>query len=163
MTRQRTNKTVAARLRVDLFPPSDGIRRWSKVLAFLATVAATAWVVGSYAMGVRLPFASGTVSLRHAMFRDDCEKCHTPWRPASEMDGACKTCHDGPIHQAEEARTPHCAECHDEHKGHVRLAAVTDAHCTQCHANLTTKSGRKPLAQTTVTSFAGDHPEFALF
>src|ERR1019366_7232382 len=74
-------------------------------------------------------------------------------------DAPCMACHNAPAHQAKQLFTPSCASCHVEHQGAVRLAAMSDASCTQCHANLKVKDGQTAFA-TNIASFS-KHPEIA--
>ncbi|AMV21205.1 cytochrome c3 family protein [Planctomyces sp. SH-PL14] len=53
-----------------------------------------------------------------------------------------------------------CAGCHVEHNGGSLLAAITDEHCTRCHAKLA-PTLPDPKFQLTMGSFH-DHPEFAI-
>jgi hypothetical protein len=48
-----------------------------------------------------------------------------------------------------------------EHKRSARLAATSDASCTQCHAKLSTKDGPTRSAKA-VSSFSTNHPEFSV-
>ena len=40
------------------------------------------------------------------------------------------------------AFTPACGSCHLEHKGSLKLASTADSSCTQCHADLRTRTGK---------------------
>ncbi|MBI3886478.1 MAG: cytochrome c3 family protein, partial [Opitutae bacterium] len=107
----------------------------------------------------------------------------------SRMDASCLNCHQPlAFHAANIARETSCAVCHVEHQGRGPLAAVASQNCTDCHgapaemraaaekgrgmpAAYYTKTHlagpmffqdhRPPEGFTeTITSFAGDHPEF---
>jgi len=118
---------------------------------------------------------AGPVSAAHAMFNDDCARCHQDafqtatriWhgdKTHSVPDRACTVCHPGPNHQEIKDGRPaitaeHCAECHKEHRGRGFLAWVPDGHCVRCHANPTDIRADTRLER--VPDF-GRHPEFAL-
>ena len=82
------------------------------------------------------------------------------WRSAKASDQGCDSCHDAPLHHANQIFTPTCAACHAEHRGHPRLAVTADVSCTQCHANLHT-NGTATHFTADITRFVGGHPEFA--
>jgi hypothetical protein len=79
---------------------------------------------------------------------------------ARASDQGCDTCHDAPLHHANQIFTPTCAACHAEHRGHPRLAVTADVSCTQCHASLHT-TGAATHFTSDITRFVGGHPEFA--
>ena len=86
----------------------------------------------------------------HAVLTKQCASCHVTqagFFTEKVSDQKCLACHDGAIHQATQTFTPSCASCHADHRGAVRLAATSDANCTQCHANLTTRGLRRFCAQ----------------
>ena len=66
-----------------------------------------------------------------------------------------------PLHHATQAFTPSCASCHADHRGAIRLAATSDANCTQCHANLATRGSSTSFVRN-IGSFESNHPEFAV-
>jgi len=118
-------------------------------------------------------YQSGPVSLSHAMFNEDCNRCHIEsfrtWERfahqdenlRSVKDDTCRECHPVLDHNPDRAFTPACAGCHPEHRGQPILANVRDDQCTVCHGALVTKSGRAADFAYTVTHFAaGEHPEF---
>jgi hypothetical protein len=119
----------------------------------------------------RRAYTAGPVSTAHAMFADDCSRCHTgPWRTAerwwnhddalrSVPDTACLACHGGALHNPGQVQTPGCVTCHREHRGHPALARVADTHCTACHAALESTTGPLRFAPE-VRSFPDGHPEF---
>jgi predicted CXXCH cytochrome family protein len=73
---------------------------------------------------------------------------------------ACQACHNAPMHQAKQSFTPACTSCHVEHQGAFRLAATSEASCTQCHQSLKTTAGRTQFAAS-IASFQSGHPDFA--
>jgi hypothetical protein len=143
---------------------------WTKSrLTLLAVVVllgglSAAVAVGKTAWGKRLEtvWAPGRLAMPHRFFQHDCAQCHkTVWH--NVVHTACQTCHDGPLHHANQPFTPGCATCHLEHRGGQSTLTAIDEHaCTQCHADLHT-ADRSPLqfAQT-IRSFTAGHPEFAV-
>lgn len=119
----------------------------------------------------RVIYEADPVSLAHAAWRADCDRCHTEsfrtlgrlWHANESMrsvpDDACQVCHDGPIHHANQVSNPNCASCHREHRGRERLAEVPDADCTVCHANLQTTNGETKFDRH-VADFNQHHPAF---
>jgi hypothetical protein len=115
---------------------------------------------------------AGPVSTPHAMFNQDCTRCHTerfatagrlvPGSHAmsSTPDAACLQCHPGPAHNPS-VKAENCAACHKEHRGIKLLSRPGDPHCTACHANLKAQYGSACKFEN-VASFAA-HPEFALW
>ena len=143
-------------------------------------------------------YMPGPVSTKHSMFADRCDACHAQGKDekgtvhyGAVTDAKCMSCHDGPLHMANQAfphnvqewdfaekvvdangvetlktrkitaGNPTCASCHAEHKGHGRLAELNDRHCTQCHANLTVSSGPIKVA-TNIKSFNNGHPDWQI-
>jgi hypothetical protein len=125
----------------------------------------------------------GPLSAVHARLEHRCGDCHQPAAGGFGMvhhvpDTACLRCHDGAIHHPNQMqliaddpsrpppatqRAAGCASCHVEHRGRASLAAVSDAHCTQCHADLSRHTrGGSPRVQAIIRAFgpAGGHPEF---
>jgi len=116
---------------------------------------------------------AGPVSTWHAMFNQDCGKCHTetfatatrlaPGQTGvhSTPDHACMQCHPAPDHNPC-VKADNCASCHKEHRGDALLARPGDRHCTMCHAQLKEKYGTPCRQFENVASFAA-HPEFLLW
>lgn len=171
-----TTKIRAKRIELDYFKRLHPFRRWKLILSVAAPLAAAAWLVAYASRGDQRIYTSGPLSTAHTMFQTQCSECHapssrtagSPGRPRTSgfflkvSDTTCVTCHDGPIHHDGQTFNPTCASCHVEHKGHVVLATLKDAHCTQCHADLRTRSGTPPPFATTIRSFSSGHPEFAV-
>ena len=98
------------------------------------------------------------------MLTKQCAACHVTqagFFSEKVADQKCLACHDGAVHQAAQEFTPSCASCHADHRGAIRLAATSDANCTQCHANLTTRSGCDGF-RAQHRHFENNHPEFAV-
>lgn len=160
--RPRTAKKLAQRIELSYFDRPAPLRRWRFILSVALPALALLWLVVARVSGSRSAYSMGPVSKPHAFFAQKCSTCHAAdaisfRHPAT--DQSCLACHDGPIHQASQVFAPSCGSCHTEHLGRTQLVAVRDASCTQCHANLTTRSG-VPHFVRTVLSFAS-HPEFA--
>jgi hypothetical protein len=161
--RIRTAKTLAQRIDLSYFKRQHPLRHWRFIASMVVPLAAIVWIAGMAAAGSRAPFSSGPLAAAHHMFTNRCERCHVAEAgafSAAVTDNACRSCHVAPDHRSNEAFTPSCANCHAEHRGPVRLAATSDASCTQCHAALTTKSVEPKIA-TNVGPFATGHPAFA--
>lgn len=161
MARSRSTKSLSQRIDREYFKRSFPIPRWRRILSIGFTALGLAWVAGSTAVNSGSAFNAGPLSKGHHILEGNCASCHTGsaiWGRKVE-EKACLTCHDGPAHKEEQTFTPACLTCHAEHKGAL-VVAVNDASCTQCHANLQTKSGKNQVA-TNVTGFDGSHPEFA--
>ena len=160
--RIRTAKTLAQRIDLSYFTRPHPLRHWLLVVSAAVPAAALLWIAGTAAAGSRAPFSSGPLAAAHHVFADRCERCHVPETgrfAARVTDQACATCHAAPGHKTNQAFTPACASCHVDHRGPVRLAATSDASCTQCHGDLKTTDGAVTVA-TAVGAFAEDHPEF---
>lgn len=112
--------------------------------------------------------SAGDLSVHHAMYSNDCARCHA--EPRAAVRRKCAGCHeksgddigvysmrahyryrsDDPAHirRGVEAHGDdmQCADCHSEHKGReASISAVTDAQCITCHD---------------AGSFTGGHPQF---
>lgn len=131
--------------------------RW---LSVLLVVPATLYLATMLIVGDQRVYSSGPLTHAHAMFENDCAKCHQAdahrsgyWLPTT--DAACLSCHDAGTHPdphaglfagsaaaAGSGLTPmvmsgQCAACHVEHRGRdVDLTRIADTHCVQCHGNL---------------------------
>ncbi|MGH7960195.1 MAG: hypothetical protein ACRERD_00020 [Candidatus Binatia bacterium] len=114
----------------------------------------------SWAQEENVASASLPVSAAHSLFGDQCALCHVDFKGVSE--DKCQACHAGPLHTTAQAFTPSCVSCHVEHKGLAELAQVADTQCAACHTDLRTKDDSPLRFAKKVTSFAQDHPEFAI-
>lgn len=148
---------------MEYFKRPHAFRRWRLVLSMMVPAIALLWMAGMARAGSRAPYSSGPVSASHTSFGERCELCHvsTPRAFRSHVtDTACLACHDAPAHKANQTFTPTCASCHLDHRGRIRLAAVDDGFCEQCHQAVQTTDNRHTVA-TTVGRFSRGHPEFA--
>ena len=175
MPSRYTSKIRAKRIELHYFKRLHPFRRWKLILTIGIPAVAAGWLIVMAALGDQRVYTSGPVSTAHAMFNVQCGQCHVPARaeagqrgPARSgfwlrvSDRACLKCHDGPVHHDTQVFTPTCATCHVEHKGRVVLAAMTNQHCTQCHAGLKTKDATPPPYERKIENFPGSHPEFAV-
>jgi predicted CXXCH cytochrome family protein len=164
--RIRTAKALAQRIDLNYFKRAHGLRRWRYILSIAIPVIAVLWIAGYAAAGSRKPYSAGPVSRAHAFAEPKCEVCHasasaTAGFRAHVSDKACLTCHDAPVHAANQTAPPDCASCHVEHSGRVQLAKVGDGLCLDCHGDLKTTHGL-PSVATSVGRFPSAHPEFAV-
>jgi hypothetical protein len=169
--RNRTTKLIARRHDLNYFKRMSPLRAWQWWLALAAMAGAVAWFSATTLAHGNAAFTSGPMSSSHAVFGQRCELCHIPviratsWTPsfgrrARVPDSACLSCHAAsPHHPAETKSTPTCASCHVEHIGAMHLTATADTGCTQCHAQLESRSGVLRVAAN-VRNFATDHPDF---
>lgn len=166
--RLRDTKGVAQRLDLDYLKRPALLallrKRLTWVLIAVAALACVPLVMG--VAGSRRLVSSGPLSQAHALLENRCEACHTQ-AFGGVPDQACRQCHDGAPHPAHVQTDRHadiekrCAQCHVEHRGNVRLAAVSDANCTDCHADLASHAKGVAARGAKVTAFrSGQHPEF---
>jgi hypothetical protein len=114
--------------------------------------------------GSRRAVENGPLSEAHAIFEKRCEVCHKQsFRGVT--DDACRQCHDGSAHPAKMVDTGHaiaevhCAQCHVEHRGKLRLSDLSSGNCTGCHADIAAHSTGAKVKN--VSAFEpGKHPEF---
>ena len=163
LRRVRTTKNLAKRVDLQYFTHPHPFRSWRLWLSILVPVVAVIWFAAVRATGQKV-YSSGPLSASHAVFGTRCDVCHVTTLGvfrAKVKDNACLACHDAPPHHAETvASTPACGSCHVEHKGSLRLASTADSSCTQCHADLRTRTGN-PQYVRVVKDFDRQHPEFA--
>jgi predicted CXXCH cytochrome family protein len=159
-----TTKTLAQRIDLNYFKRPSPLRTWRFVLSLVALAIAVIWLAGYGIVRDNKIYSAGRMSPAHAVLTQRCGTCHVTTNTfftAKVSDHACLTCHDGPIHHANQVFTPTCASCHVEHRGRMLLAALPDTSCTQCHSGLHTRDGvSRFVSQITVFSAQG-HPEFA--
>lgn len=142
---------------------------WTRAATLGAVIAVGGYVGAREWAGDQTLFTSGPLTTAHAIFANDCAKCHQPaeapagaslsaragaryWLPA--RDEACLGCHVAPTHNPHQSMftgaeravsglaapvrmSSDCRACHVEHRGSdANLSAVSDSHCTQCHADI---------------------------
>jgi hypothetical protein len=161
---KRTTKTIAQRIDLNYFKRPSRWRTWRFALSLALPCLAVVWLAAYGVARNNHAYSSGKMSPAHAVLVQQCSACHVSkagFFRAAAADQACLSCHDGPIHHADQAFTPSCASCHVEHRGRMRLAATADESCTQCHSDLRT-TGAPTSYVTHITEFASEgHPEFA--
>jgi hypothetical protein len=175
MPAPRNSKSLAERIDLSYWRQPHSLRRWKWWVSWIAPGLVAVWLLWAAVSGDQRIYEARPVSPAHAMFANDCKRCHTEsWQPAARLvafdskrrsvpDAACLACHDGPIHHDQQvaADVPNCAGCHREHRGKSELAHVSDSACVACHADLKTAS-RPSAFDTHVTSFLNGHPEFGV-
>jgi hypothetical protein len=162
--RTRTTKKLAQRIDLEYFKRSSPLRHWRFLLSVAFPALAVAWLAWYGIRNDRRVYSAGSLSSAHAVLTKQCAACHVTqagFFSEKVADQKCLACHDGSIHHATQAFTPACASCHADHRGSIRLAATSDASCTQCHANLATRAGSANFVRN-IESFEGDHPEFSV-
>lgn len=171
----RSPKTLSQWFELDYFRRRRLFRGLWRSLSGIALLVSCLGVGWTLLAGKQTVYQAGPLSTAHALFNNDCGKCHTEAFPVwnrlwtndssvrSVPDSACIQCHAGPLHHDCVAQRS-CADCHHEHRGHPALARVTDNQCTSCHADLTCENGKTPQFARHVSGFAeGRHPEFRLW
>ena len=163
MARTRTTKKLAQRIDLNYFKRPTALKRAKLWLSLGLPAIALIWIAWhGFARDSRV-YSSGRMSEAHAVLEAQCAACHVQTAgafSAKASDGACLSCHDGPIHHAAQTQAIGCAECHTEHRGRVNLVAAKNQSCAQCHGNLKTRSG-SPHYAAYIESFEDGHPEFA--
>jgi hypothetical protein len=160
--RTRTTKKLAQRIDLNYFKRTYPIPRWKRILTIAATGLGVAWLGWAGLTGKQSAFNAGPLAKGHTILTNNCSSCHVSAGGfgAQVTETACQTCHNAPIHQVKQTFTPACISCHVEHQGSFRLAATSDASCTQCHSSLKTTGGQAQFAAS-IASFNNGHPEFA--
>jgi hypothetical protein len=164
--RLRDTKGVAQRLDLSYLKRPALMALLRKRLTWVLLAAATLLSV-PLVMGIggsRRVVENGPLSEAHAIFEKRCEVCHQQ-SFSTVTDKACSPCHDGAAHPARLVDTAHastqvrCAQCHVEHRGNVRLAALNSRNCTACHSDIAAHSTGAKVKN--VTGFGpASHPEF---
>jgi hypothetical protein len=161
--RTRTTKKLAQRIDLDYFKRPHPLRQWPFLLSVALLALALAWLAWYGLRSDRRVYSAGSLSSAHAVLTKQCTSCHVTragFFSEKVAEQKCLACHDGSIHHAAQVFTPSCVSCHADHRGPIRLAATSDATCTQCHANLSTRGASTNFARN-IDSFEDDHPEFA--
>jgi hypothetical protein len=162
--RTRTTKKLAQRIDLEYFKRPSPLRHWRFVLSVALPALAIAWLVWYGIRSDRRVYSAGRLSSAHAVLSKQCAACHLTqvgFFSEKTSDRKCLACHDGAIHHAAQEFTPSCASCHADHRGAIRLAATSDANCTQCHSSLATRTGSTAFVRN-IKSFEGDHPDFTV-
>ena len=156
----KTTKDVAQRIDPAYFGRPHPFRSRRRVVTWAFFGVSLLWIALVAVSGHEQVYASGPVSVSHALFGASCEKCHIePF--GSVQDAACRGCHQTVASHVppQEGTDPSCASCHIEHRGGTALQAVEDAHCTDCHHGGTTSFGNHaPFAlRRTIRHIHFDH------
>jgi hypothetical protein len=160
---ERATKKRAQRIDMNYFKRPHPFRRWRFWLSVSVPLLAVLWLVWHGVTGSQRVYSGGQMSPAHAVLATKCDACHfeiAGFFSAKASDRACLACHDGPIHHANQTFTPKCSSCHEEHRGHARLAATSDAACAQCHSDLRTNGAATKFVRD-IENFGPGHPEFA--
>jgi hypothetical protein len=163
LPRTRTTKKLAQRIDLDYFKRTSPLRRWRLWLSIAALVVAIGCVAWFGVRGDRRVYSAGNLSPAHAVLTRQCSVCHVStlgFYDKKVIDQKCVACHDGSVHHVNQEFTPTCAACHADHRGAIKLAAMSDTNCTQCHANLETRGNDVRFVKN-ISSFEKSHPEFA--
>src|SRR5580658_10116578 len=148
---------------MNYFKRPHPFRRWRFWLSVAVPLTAVLWLSWHALTGNQRVYSGGQMSPAHVVLGAKCDACHfelAGFFSAKTSDRACLACHDGPIHHANQVFTPHCSSCHEEHRGHARLAATSNSACAQCHANLRTTGPATKFVRD-IENFGSGHPEFA--
>jgi hypothetical protein len=126
----------------------------------LAYAAATVFATGGPPEPLAVAASRGPLANPHASLDNQCDACHTPYRPISGdpwvsnvlggvAEQKCVTCHHGPKHHPnlKDEAVLGCVVCHKDHQGRdFSMVRVDDATCARCHTDLpayhTSPSGR---------------------
>jgi hypothetical protein len=162
VARTRTTKKLAQRIDLNYFKRPTPLKRAKLWLSLFLPVLAIIWISWyAFHKDARV-YSSGRMSGPHAILEKQCAACHVQKASvfsAKVQNQACLSCHDGPIHHANQASAPDCATCHTEHRGRINIAATREKSCTECHANLRT-TGAYSIYSQHIHNLADGHPEF---
>lgn len=163
MARTRTTKKIAQRIDLNYFKRPTKLKRAKFWLSVLLPLLALIWIGEHGILKDARVYSSGRLSEPHAVLDKNCAVCHLQTAgafSAKALDGACLSCHDGPVHHPSQTATPACAACHSEHRGRIRIAAAGDGACAACHADLGISQTSEHYASH-IRSMEDGHPEFA--
>jgi hypothetical protein len=159
---ERPTKRRAQRIDMNYFKRPHPLRSWRLGFSIAVPLVAVAWIAWHAVRGNQRVYSAGQMSSAHAVLANRCDTCHftmAGFFNQKTSDRACLACHDGPIHHPDQVYTPHCSNCHQEHRGLAQLAKTSDAACTQCHADLRSATGEAPFVRD-IENFGSGHPEF---
>jgi hypothetical protein len=176
----RDPKTPSAWVELDFHARQRRFKQWKRRLNWTVLIASVLVVGGSIAASVvgrrtTTWYQAAPVSTSHAIFNDDCGKCHTMefqtarrfWPANADLhtvpDAKCRTCHPGASEHHGDVMKDQaaCVTCHREHQGHEQLARVSDMQCLTCHRNL--KARYAGTSHADVTGFPQGHPDFSVW
>ena len=163
MARSRTTKKLAQRIDLNYFKRPTPLKRAKFWLSLLLPLLALVWIGERTLSRDSRVYSSGRMSEAHAVLERECVTCHVQQAgafSAKAADTACLSCHDGPRHHANQAKSLECSTCHSEHRGRVNIRAASNQSCAECHGNLDAVGGKSHYANH-VRSFEDGHPQFA--
>src|ERR1700678_2683527 len=117
--RTRTQKKLAQRIDLNYFKRRYPIPHWRRILSVGLTAVGLVWLIGAGVAGKQSAYNAGPLSHSHQLMTRDCNASHKTeavWG-TKVTDTSCLSCHDGPIHQAQQTFSPACMDCHVDHKG----------------------------------------------
>jgi hypothetical protein len=169
-------KGLAQRLDLNYIGRPHWLRTSRRILVAIALVLAVLTVIPilSDLEGSERDFSPGPLTVGHVAFEKNCRNCHVqPFERVQDAD--CRRCHGGSLQHfnvataaaglSGAAPAPHCAECHQQHRGNRTSAEMADANCTRCHADLSRHGDPVNLlgASRRINRFAwGSHPRFSV-
>jgi len=106
------------------------------LLSTISSVAVVIIVLVGFNMSSGKIFINEKLSSSHEAAEDECGNCHTSWNGVSNDN--CKECHEKKVHIIKAKK---CAACHVLPKKHIGIKA---SGCSNCHNQLTFKTGPKP-------------------
>jgi hypothetical protein len=163
VARTRTTKKLAQRIDLNYFKRPTASKRLKVWISVFVTLVALIWIAERGFSGDSRIYSSGRMSAAHAVLEKQCQTCHQPQAgsySATASDAACASCHDGPVHHANQVKSLECASCHSEHHGRVNIMAPGDRTCAECHSDLKTQVGATTYAAH-IRTFEDGHPQFA--
>lgn len=179
MAALRTLKNLPEWLELDYFRRPRTLKAlwrpvvWSTFGMATLVLVVLALLPRSAAPGLARIYQAGPVAPVHALFNDDCGKCHVEafrtWDRLWHVNGAirsvsdetCLQCHAGALHNGKMLHGGSCVSCHREHHGTTALARIPDVGCTHCHGNLTAALRPGTTTEFRDVSRFADHPLFA--
>ncbi len=152
-----TGKSRSQRIQIDYYKKRDALYylKWAMSIAAFGTSGVyAAYVIGSGGRNSHMNTAP--LSIAHASFENDCQKCHKDYTPLGSdalqlnpqasldhMEASCQSCHRVGSHYREALTSDkkpmdqNCGVCHNEHEGRDNnLVAVKNDLCTRCHSDL---------------------------
>ncbi len=164
-------KALSDSLELDYVQRPRQVHRWMRLFTWGAGLAAVLYAGWTILPANHDQLQAGPLSTPHAMFNQDCGKCHTvAFATAARLvpsghgmvsapDPACLQCHPKLDHNSAVPAVD-CTSCHKEHRGDVLLARTSDLHCTECHARFKNTYSDHPFE---IVASIATHPEFALW
>jgi hypothetical protein len=162
VARTRTTKKLAQRIDLNYFKRATPLKRAKLWLSVALPALAVVWIVWLGVTRDSHVYSSGRLSEAHSVLERQCAACHVQTVggfSAKANDGACLSCHDGPMHHGSRQATLGCADCHTEHRGNINIKITKSESCGQCHSDLNTRGPARYA--THITNFDTQHPEFA--